>query len=193
MKKLIALIFALACFASMNADEYYLVGGCTDSGWSQGSYERSAVRATQTGQDTWAAAVKLTVGEGDNGRFKIPNGANEWGGFWAPSQGTVLTSDWSDLSTNSAGDNKFCVAEEGMYLVSFNTSTMKIKADKLTEPAKDGDVFLISNLNDYWFFAAYIATNDTKNAKARLTADLTFDGNFVCLACMLLSMETTDV
>ena len=59
---------------------------------------------------------------------------------------------------------------------------MKIKADKLNEPAKDGDVFLISNLNDYWYFAAYIATNDTKNAKARLTADLTFDGNFVCLA-----------
>ena len=182
MKKVLALFFALACFASMNADEYYLVGGCTDSGWNTGSYERSAVRATQTGLDTWVAAVKLTVGEGDNGRFKIPNGANEWGGLWAPSQGTVLTSDWSDLSSNSAGDNKFCVAEEGMYLVSFNTSTMKIKADKLTEPTKDGDVFLISNLNDYWYFAAYIATNDTKNAKARLTADLTFDGNFVCLA-----------
>ncbi len=182
MKKVLAFVFALACFASMNADEYYLVGGCTDSGWNTGEYARSAVRATQTGQDTWAAAVKLTVGEGDNGRFKIPNGANEWGGFWAPSQGTVLTSDWSDLSAKSDGDNKFCVAEEGMYLVSFNTSTMKIKADKLTEPAKDGEVFLISNLNDYWYFAAYIATNDTKNAKARLTADLTFDGNFVCLA-----------
>lgn len=183
MKKVLVFIFALACFASMNADEYYLVGGCTDSGWNTGSYERSAVRATQTGQDTWAAAVRLTVGEGDNGRFKIPNGGDDWNsGFFAPAQGTVLTSEWSDLSKDGNGDNKFCVAEEGMYLVSFNTSTMKIKADKLTEPTKDGDVFLISNLNDYWYFAAYIATNDTKNAKARLTADLTFDGNFVCLA-----------
>ena len=183
MKKLFTLVFALACFASMNADEYYLVGGCTDSGWNTGAYTRSAVRATQTGQDTWAAAVRLTVAEGDNGRFKIPNGGDDWNsGFFAPAQGTVLTSEWSDLSKNGSGDNKFCVAEEGMYLVSFNTSTMKIKADKLTEPTKDGDVFLISNLNDYWYFAAYIATNDTKNAKARLTADLTFDGNFVCLA-----------
>ena len=183
MKKVLAFVFALACFASMNADEYYLVGGCTDSGWNTGAYERSAVRATQTGQDTWAAAVRLTVGEGDNGRFKIPNGGDDWNsGFFAPAQGTVLTSEWSELSKDGKGDNKFCVAEEGMYLVSFNTSTMKIKADKLTEPAKDGEVFLISNLNDYWYFAAYIATNDTKNAKARLTADLTFDGNFVCLA-----------
>ena len=183
MKKVLAFVFALACFASMNADEYYLVGGCTDSGWNTGEYARSAVRATQTGQDTWAAAVRLTVAEGDNGRFKIPNGGDDWNsGFFAPAQGTVLTSEWSDLSTKSDGDYKFCVAEEGMYLVSFNTNTMKIKADKLNEPAKDGDVFLISNLNDYWYFAAYIATNDTKNAKARLTADLTFDGNFVCLA-----------
>ena len=140
MKKLLFTLLLAAAVLPGWADEYYLVGGCTESGWNAGAYARSAVRATQTGLDTWVAAVKLTVGEGDNGRFKIPNGANEWGGFWAPSQGTVLTSDWSDLSTNGDGDNKFCVAEEGMYLVSFNTSTMKIKADKLTEPAKDGGI-----------------------------------------------------
>jgi len=182
MKKVLAFVFALACFTSMNADEYYLVGGCTECGWNSGAWTRSTVRATQTGENTYAAAVRLTVGDGDAGRFKIPNSGDGWNGFWAPAQGTVLTSEWSDLSTDGTGDNKWCVAEEGMYLVSFNTSTLKIKADKLTEPAKDGDVFLISSLNDYWYFAAYIATDATKSSKARLTADLTFDANFVCLA-----------
>ncbi len=176
MKKVLALIMALTCCISMYADEYYLVGGCTESGWNAGEWQRSAVRAYSADGTTWAAAVKLTVGEGDNGRFKIPNGANEWGGFWAPSQGTVLTSDWSDLSTDSNGDNKFCVAEEGMYLVSFNISTKKIKADKLTEPSKDGDFYLISSVNDYYWFAAYIATDETNTSKARLTADLSFQG-----------------
>ena len=53
----------------------------------------------------------------------------------------------------------------------------------MTEPSKNGDYFLISSLNDYYYFAAYIATAETKNAKARLTADLSFEGKtFVPLA-----------
>ena len=176
MKKLFTFLFALASSFSMYADQYYLVGGATDSDWSQGEWQRSAVRAYSADGTNWAAAVKLTVAEGNNGLFKIPNSADGWDGLWATSQGTVLTSEWSDLSTNGSGDNKFCVAEEGMYLVSFNTSTLKIKADKLTEPSKDGDYYLISSVNDYYWFAAYIATDATNASKARLTANLSFEG-----------------
>ena len=176
-QKILLLIFALfAGVGIMKAEEYYLVGGCTDSGWSAGVWERSAVRAYPTGASTWACALKLTTGEGDDGRFKIPNTSGGWDGFWAPAQGTVLTSEWTDLNTSSEGDNKFCVAEEGYYLVTFDTATKKIKAEKLTAPAKVGDYYQIGTLSDYYWFAAYIATDDTKNAKAQLTADLDFSG-----------------
>lgn len=182
MKKLLITLLLAAAALPGWADEYYLVGSATECGWNAGEWQRSTVRATQTGTNTWVAAVRLTAGEGDN--FKILNGPDEWdnNGIWATSENQVLTSDWQNYSNANDGDKTFCVAEEGMYLVSFNTSTQKIKADKLTEPSKDGDYFLISNLNDYWFFAAYIASGNTNTAKARLTADLTFDGNFVCMA-----------
>ena len=176
-QKILLLIFALfAVVGIMKAEEYYLVGGCTDSGWSSGVWQRSAVRAYPTGASTWACALKLTTGEGDDGRFKIPNTSGGWDGFWAPAQGTVLTSEWTDLNTSGEGDNKFCVAEEGYYLVTFDTATKKIKAEKLTAPTKVGDYYQIGTLSDYYWFAAYIATDDTKNAKAQLTADLDFSG-----------------
>lgn len=163
------------------AEEHYLVGGCTDSGWETGSYHRIGVAMQKINSDTWVWYGKLTVGEGDNGRFKIPNGIGSWDGYWAPSQGTVLTSDWSDLSTNGSGDYKFCVSEEGLYKVTINTTEKKIKAEKLTnEPSKDGDYYLIGSVADFCWFAAYIATNETNASKARLTADLDFstDGFF---------------
>ena len=184
MKKLLFTLLLAAAVLPGWADEYYLVGGCTVSDWSAGEYNRSAVRAYSADGTTWAWAGKLTTGEGDNGRFKIPNSANGWDGFWAPDQGTVLTSTFSPLSTSGDGDKKFCVSEEGYYLVTFTTGeTKQIKAEKLTEPSKDGDYFLISNLNDYYYFAAHIATAETKNSKARLTADLSFEEKtFVPLA-----------
>lgn len=81
MKKLFTFLFALACSFSMYADQYYLVGGATDSDWSKGEWERSAVRAYSADGTNWAAAVKLTVAEGNNGLFKIPNSTDGWDGF----------------------------------------------------------------------------------------------------------------
>ena len=180
MKKLFFTLLLAAATLPGWADEYYLVGGATECGWNGGEWNRSTVRATQTGDNTWVAAVRLTAGDD---RFKILNGPDEWdtNGIWGSEADQELTSSWKDYVTTN-NDQLFRVAEEGMYLVSFNTSTKKIKADKLTEPSKDGEYFLISNLNDYWYFAAYIADGSRKTAKARLTNDLTFDGNFVCLA-----------
>ena len=177
MKKQILFLFALFCCTGIWAEEHYLVGGCTDSGWNAGAWERSAVRAYSADGTTWVWVGKLTVGEGDNGRFKIPDSDNGWDGFWAPEQGTVLTSEWSALSTDGTDDKKFCVTEEGLYKVTFTTGdTKQIKAEKLTEPSKDGEYYLVSSVDDYYWFAAYIATDDTKTAKARLTADLDFSG-----------------
>ena len=178
MKKLLLFLALAAAGLQGRADEYYLVGGCTDSGWNAGEWERSAVRAYTADGTTWVWAGKLTTGSGDDGRFKIPNGTGEWhAGYWAPSQGTVLTSEWSGMDDNGdSNDYKWCVSEEGYYLITFKTDTKQIKAEKLTAPSKDGDYYLISSVSDYYYFAAYIATDATKNAKARLTADLNFSG-----------------
>ena len=128
MKKLLFIILALAAAGLQAwADEYYLVGTATECGWVQGEWERSTVRATQTGNDTWVAAVRLTTGSDTN--FKILNGPNEYdeNGIWAfDDDHTELTSNEMSY-TNTNNDKLFRVAEEGMYLVSFNTSTQKMK------------------------------------------------------------------
>ena len=186
MKKLLLTLLLAAAAMPGWADEYYLVGGCTENNWANppSEYNRSTVRA-YSGDGTnwaWAGYISRTT-SGDDGRFKIPNSATGWDGFWAPEQDKLITAEGVDLSTNSSGDNKFRLAETGYYLIKFNTDTKKIYANKLTEPSKDGDYFLISSLDDYYYFAAYIATAETKNAKARLTADLSFEGKtFVPLA-----------
>ena len=159
------------------ADEYYLVGGCTDSGWNAGEWQRSAVRAYTADGVNWAWVGYISAASDDDaGRFKIPNSTGGWDGFWAPDQNKVITSAGVDLSTDGTDDRKFRLAETGYYLITFNTSDKKIYAEKLTAPSKDGDYYLIGSVSDYYYFAAYIATDDTKNAKARLTADLNFSG-----------------
>ena len=134
---------------SVCAEEHYLVGGNTDSGWNTGD-ARSTVAMMKVSDDVWVWCGKLTVANGDDGRFKIPNGVKSWNGYWAPSQDYVLSSEWSDLSENSDGDNKYKVAEEGLYKITINTSTKKIKAEKLTEPSKDGDYYQIGSVANYY-------------------------------------------
>ena len=86
MRKLFLFVIALICCTGIWAEEHYLVGGCTDSGWNTGDYARSAVRAYTADGTTWVWVGKLTVGDGDSGRFKIPGSAGGWDGFWAPEQ-----------------------------------------------------------------------------------------------------------
>jgi len=188
MKKLLFTLLLAAVTLPGWADEYYLVGGCTENNWANppSEYNRSTVRAYSGDGTNWAWAGYISAASNDDsGRFKIPNSATGWDGFWAPAQNTVITAEGVNLSSTNTnnGDYKFRLAETGYYLITFNTSDKKIYANKLTEPSKNGDYFLISNLNDYYYFAAYIATAETKNAKARLTADLSFEGKtFVPLA-----------
>lgn len=168
---------------NVNAEEHFLVGGCTASGWNSGLWQRSQVQMVKVGDTSeWICCLKLTVADGDDGRFKIPNSAGGWDGYWAPAQGTVLTPEWSDMSTNGSGDYKWCVAEEGIYLVTINTETSKIKAEKLDAPTKDGDFYLVGSVNDYYYAAGAI-TSGEQTSKIRLTADLDFtDKGFFPLA-----------
>ena len=184
MKKLLFTFLLAAIGLQGWADEYYLVGGCTDSGWNTGEGKRSAVRAYTADGTNWAWAGYISAAsDADAGRFKIPNSTDGWAGFYAPAQNTVITSEGVSLSTDGTDDRKFRLAETGYYLITFNTSDMKIYAEKLTAPSKDGDYYLINSVSDYYYFAAYIATDATKNAKARLTADLSFEGKtFVPMA-----------
>lgn len=176
MKKLFGLVLALIFAMNVNAEEHFLVGGCTASGWNSGLWQRSQVQMVKVDDTSeWICCLKLTVGEGDNGRFKIPNSSDGWDGYWAPAQGTVLTSDWSDLSTSGEGDYKWCVEEEGIYLVTINTETNKIKAEKLTAPSKDDNFYLVGSVDDYYYAAGAI-TSGENTGKIRLTADLDFAG-----------------
>ena len=178
MKKQLRTFFLTVLAAGMAgtawAEEHYLVGGCTPSGWNLGS-ARANVAMMSVGNNTWTWCGKLTVGDNDNdnGRFKIPSSVGGWDGYWAPAQNTLLTAEWSDLSTNSSGDNKYRVGEAGIYKITINTSTLKIKAEKMTEPSKDGDYYLIGSIEDYYWFAG-AASSDNTALKARLTADLDF-------------------
>lgn len=165
------------------ADDHYLVGGCTASGWNAGEWQRTPVAMVNVSENVWVWAGTLTVGDGDNGRFKIPNSGDGWDGYWAPAQGTVLTSEWSDLSTNGSGDYKYCVSKEGIYRVTINTNTLKIKAEKMAEPSKDGDYYLIASVDDYYWYAGMV-TSTGEALKARLMADLNFaEKGFFPLAC----------
>ena len=180
---LVLLVLGLWTGGNAMAEDHYLVGGCTASGWNAGAYNRSPVAMVNVSENVWVWAGKLTTGDGDDGRFKIPDSDGGWDGYWAPAQGTVLTSEWSDLSTNSSGDYKYCVAEEGVYRVTINTNTQKIKAEKLTEPSKDGDYYLIGSVNDYYWYAGTV-TSGEQALKARLTANLDFATvGFFPLAC----------
>ena len=184
LKSIILSLLCLGLGHTAWAEDHFLVGGATASGWSTGEYNRSPVAMVNVSENLWTWAGKLTVGDGDAGRFKIPSSADGWNGYWAPAQGTVLTSEWSDLSENSGGDYKYCVAEEGIYRIYINTSTKKIKAEKLTEPTKDGDYYQIATVDDYYWFAGKVTSEESSSAKARLTADLDFsEKGFFPLAC----------
>lgn len=181
------LVALLMCLGSTTAkaEDHLLVGGCTASGWNAGEFVRTPVAMVNVAENVWIWCGRITTGEGDDGRFKIPNSNDGWNGYWAPAQGTVLTSEWSDLSTNGTGDYKFCVAEAGIYKVTINTSNLKIKAEKLSEPTKDGDYYLLGGVADYYWYAGSV-TSGENTLKARMTADLDFSGDtdgFFPLAC----------
>ena len=157
------------------AEEHYVVGNATASGWNTGESQRSPVAMMKVSDNIWIWTGKITGG--DN-RFRIPDGG--WGGLWATTNGDLLGSEEKPLKNNQdEGDYSFRVAEDGIYKVTLNTSTTKIKAEKLEEPAKDGDYYQIATVADYYWLAGAVTSGEV-NYKAKLTSDLDFstDGFF---------------
>lgn len=67
MKKLFTFLFALACFAGMNAREVYLVGDATSIGWNAGE----ALQMTEVETDVFEwTGVLYATGAGQEG-FKL--------------------------------------------------------------------------------------------------------------------------
>lgn len=175
MKKLFTFILALMFTMCINAEEYFVVGGCTPSGWADKAHGRSIVQMFKINADEWFWVGRLKVGSGDDGLFKICKSQEGWDNcFYAPSQGTQLSSEWSDMTNDGNDDCKWCVEESGIYLVTINTSTMKIKAEKLTAPSIEGTFFLVGSVEDYYYAAG--SNTSEEHADIRLTADLDFTG-----------------
>ena len=176
------IVIAVLCMwmgQKMSAEEHYVVGNAT-IGWTNNVYDRSPVAMVNVSENVWVWSGRITFG--NDVRFRITDGG--WGGHWATVAGDLLGSEEKSLkASQEGGDNSFVVAEEGIYKVTVNTSTLKIKAEKMSEPSKDGDYYLIGSVNDYYWYAGTV-TSGEQNYKARLTADLDFsETGFFPLSC----------
>ena len=182
MKKKLFSILALMLFAAGTwaQDLLFLAGGATPADWSDNE-ARSPGAMLKTGDGTWVWYGRLTTGDGDDGAFKLPTTNSGWGScYYAPSAWYNLQPGVeADLTTNGDGDHKFSVAEEGLYRVTVNISTMKIRADLLTGSLTQVDgYYQIGSLDDYFLFVATISDMNTEGVKARLTADLDFTDSY---------------
>ncbi len=172
------MLMAAAGLQGWADDPTYLtiVGGATSSGWTDNEWQRTVGRMVRTAENTWVWVGTLKNDSGDNGRFKLPTDLTGWShGYWAPSQDYVIGSTEADLSTSGTGDNKFRVSEAGMYRITVYTDRLKIKAEKLSEPSKDGDYYLLGSVDAFMWFAGHV-TSGQSGAKARLTANISFEG-----------------
>lgn len=165
------------------AEDHYVVGNAT-CGWVYEAYDRSPTAMVNVSENVWVWTGRISAKNNNNEtlRFRITDGG--WGGHWATVDGDELGSEEKSLkASQDGGDFSFVVAEDGIYKVTVNTSTLKIKAEKMSEPSKDGDYYLISSVNDYYWYAGKV-TSGEQTLKARMTADLDFatDG-FFPLAC----------
>ena len=179
MKKLLSLITLMAMALVVQARDLYVVGNATTD-WTGDAYHRSPAAMVNVSDNVWIWAGKIKIGT--DVRFRITDSG--WGGYWAQANNAQLGSEELSMKDNQdEGDYSFTVPEEGYYKVTINTSTLKIKAEKLTEPSKDGDYYLLASVSDYYWFAGYV-TSGEQTAKARLTENLDFttDG-FFPLSC----------
>lgn len=160
------------------AEDHY-VNGAGTVGWLSGNeYNLSPVAMVNVKDNVWVWSGKIKSGE----RFRI-TGLN-WGGFWATTDADLLGTEEKGLkNTQDGGDFSFVVGEEGIYRVTADFTSLTIKAEKMAEPSKDGDYYLIGSVNDYYWYAGTV-TSGEQALKARLTANLDFATvGFFPLAC----------
>ena len=177
-KILTLLVLGLWTGGNAMAEDHY-VNGAGTVGWLSGNeYNLSPVAMVNVKDDVWVWSGKIKSGE----RFRI-TGLN-WGGFWATSDSDVLGTEEKNLkNTQDGGDFSFVVNEEGIYRVTADFTNLKIKAEKMAEPSKDGDYYLIGSVDNYYWYAGTVTFGE-QTFKARLTADLDFGtAGFFPLSC----------
>ena len=190
MKKLFfTLLLAAATLPGWADEPTYLtiVGAATSSGWTDNEWQRTVGRMVRTKENTWVWAGQLYNHGSENSEFVIYSDLTGWdNGYWSTvAHQEVGANDVKefDLSTAKNADNQFKVMSSGMYRITVNTSTKKMKVEKLSAPSKVGDFYLISNVNEFMWYAGYV-TSGNNTSKARLTADISFEGkDFFPISC----------
>lgn len=158
MKKLFTFLFALACFAGMNAREVYLVGDATSIGWNAGE----ALQMTEVETDVFEwTGVLYGTGVGQEG-FKLLT-QKDWNPAIHPSVGGLVLnevgSDVTKLPSSEGPDTKWTLSETAEYKlrVTFRTEDVlveleKVKGFEIDIPVVDG-VFQLSTAQHLETFA----------------------------------------
>lgn len=172
MKKLLLFLALAAAGLQGRAEDLYLVGNALSIGYNINNAFRATVMAeTSTNVYEWTGYFKAS------GEFKILTNKDSWDYGYNPTSSPVTLSDSeSDVQARSAGeDNKWKVSADGVYKITINTSTMKIKAEaaSLTVPTLTEGYYQIGTANDLVNFANAINKGLIgPNVKAKLTADI---------------------
>ena len=161
MKKVLALVFALACFVGMKAyDVVYVVGDSSPAGWSLDDANLAKATMTEVSDNVfeWTGLLTKTTGEG----FKLLT-QKDWNPGMHPSTaGLVLNEVGSDvvaLPYSGDPDTKWTISETAEYTlrVTFRETDVLVELEKAGEvasavPQVDG-VYQISNAADFETFA----------------------------------------
>ena len=132
MKKLFTFLFALACFAGMNAREVYLVGDATSIGWNAGE----ALQMTEVETDVFEWTGVL-YGTGSQEGFKLLT-QKDWNPAIHPSVGGLVLnevgSDVTKLPSSEGPDTKWTLSETAEYLlrVTFRAENVLVELKKIS-------------------------------------------------------------
>ena len=137
MKKFFTLVFALACFASLNAyDAVYIVGDSSPAGWSTADADLAKTTMTQVSENVfeWTGVLTQTTGEG----FKLLTSKSWNPGMHPSTAGLVLNEVGSDvvaLPYSGDPDTKWKISETAEYTlrVTFRETDVLVELEKAGE------------------------------------------------------------
>ena len=181
MKKLFTFLFALTCFASLNAwDVVYIVGDSSPAGWSNDENNLAKTTMTQVKENVfeWTGVLSKTTDQG----FKLIT-QKDWNPGIHPSEaGLVLNEVGSDvvaLPYSGNPDTKWTISETAEYLlrVTFRADDVLVELQKVGEvgvglPQEDG-VYQLSTAEHLATFAAKFNDGSIEgDCKAVMTRDI---------------------
>ena len=176
MKKVLALVFAVFAFASINAEELYLVGDGTPIGWEGDGAMRQPCKMQEvsSGVYVWTGLLKHG-GEG----FKICNSYSGWDGYHPSSENFGIGDSGTDNYTTSGNDWKWNPTNTDWqyYTITLNTNNGTMSwapADFTPLEAVDG-VISIGTPEELRKLALMTRNNVNKDSyNVKLTADIDY-------------------